>query len=481
VVAILETSTNDALLFQGVHKAVVALTPRVSPEQFTRGSDALVVVFEKAPKTLAVYSDGSVLFQLAHRMSPEQIIRGWDAMVAILQTSTDDLVRRPAGTGLLALAPHLSPAQVTHRWDGLVALLLEASTTVETQKIVGNGLEALAPHLAPEQVNNRLDDMIAVLEQSKEVKACRAASKVVVALSANASPDQATRAWSVLIAELDPPENYITRISNEDALAATLAPRLPPEQVTRGWGALISVLEKITDAWDFRDAGPGLVALAARLSTEQVIPEWNALIAMHEKATNDRVRKATGEALVALVPRLVPELRIRTANVLLKSLHKSYQIGLAEQLAEVGKLLDSPIRDGVSAVAISILLDKVLTRSPFFGGSETYNDRSTIVRAFAESLRNSKSLVRLLSHPGCVEELREVLLQRLEELLFHNGEPVYLRPTVAGKTPPAKDEGSTSPPRRFHNIYDAAKWIEQNWPDFDLETNHPITWRGEFR
>jgi hypothetical protein len=42
-------------------------------------------------------------------------------------------------------------------------------------------------------------------------------------------------------------------------------------------------------------------------------------------------------------------------------------------------------------------------------------------------------------------------------------------------------EGSPSPPRRFHNIYDAAKWIEQNWPDFDLESNHPITWRGELR
>lgn len=29
------------------------------------------------------------------------------------------------------------------------------------------------------------------------------------------------------------------------------------------------------------------------------------------------------------------------------------------------------------------------------------------------------------------------------------------------------------------NLHDAATWIQQNWPDFDLETNHPVTWRGE--
>ena len=33
--------------------------------------------------------------------------------------------------------------------------------------------------------------------------------------------------------------------------------------------------------------------------------------------------------------------------------------------------------------------------------------------------------------------------------------------------------------RQFHNLHDAAAWIEQNWPDFDLETNHPMTWRTE--
>ena len=35
-----------------------------------------------------------------------------------------------------------------------------------------------------------------------------------------------------------------------------------------------------------------------------------------------------------------------------------------------------------------------------------------------------------------------------------------------------------APSRRFHNLHDVAAWIQQNWPDFDLETNCPATWRG---
>ena len=38
---------------------------------------------------------------------------------------------------------------------------------------------------------------------------------------------------------------------------------------------------------------------------------------------------------------------------------------------------------------------------------------------------------------------------------------------------------SVPPPRRFHNLHDAAAWIQQNWPDFDLEATHPVIWRGE--
>lgn len=32
-----------------------------------------------------------------------------------------------------------------------------------------------------------------------------------------------------------------------------------------------------------------------------------------------------------------------------------------------------------------------------------------------------------------------------------------------------------TPARQFQTLPDVADWIAGNWPDFDLETNHPVT------
>jgi len=70
------------------------------------------------------------------------------------------------------------------------------------------------------------------------------------------------------------------------------------------------------------------------------------------------------------------------------------------------------------------------------------------------------------------------MLQRFEELLFHDGQAVFLKPD--SKVESAKDIEQPAPPQRvFHNLHDAAAWIQKNWPDFDLEANHAVIWRGE--
>jgi hypothetical protein len=84
-------------------------------------------------------------------------------------------------------------------------------------------------------------------------------------------------------------------------------------------------------------------------------------------------------------------------------------------------------------------------------------------------------LAKILSRPACVGDQRESLLKRFEELVFYDGNPVLGKPESADGERPAHEQ---APPRRFHNLHDAAAWIQQNWPDFDLETNCPVTWRG---
>jgi hypothetical protein len=84
------------------------------------------------------------------------------------------------------------------------------------------------------------------------------------------------------------------------------------------------------------------------------------------------------------------------------------------------------------------------------------------------------------------------LSRHLEELVFHNGERVFL--PLPESLVAAADSGSeptevqpgrldlpkpAAPPRSFHTVHDAAVWIETNWPDFDLEATMPVTWRGE--
>ena len=123
----------------------------------------------------------------------------------------------------------------------------------------------------------------------------------------------------------------------------------------------------------------------------------------------------------------------------------------------------------------------------------------------ALAITHERSLASLLQHPATTGEPREFLLQRFEELVLHDGKRVLLPLPKAdgerqGVSPPSaipaipesaavteNELGGLTPnrspdeppPRRFRNMHDAAAWIQQNWPDFDLEATHPVTWRGE--
>jgi hypothetical protein len=84
-------------------------------------------------------------------------------------------------------------------------------------------------------------------------------------------------------------------------------------------------------------------------------------------------------------------------------------------------------------------------------------------------------LAKILSHAACVGEQRESSLKRFEELVFYDGKPVFLKPESSDGKQPVHEQARS---RRFHNLHDAAAWIQQNWPDFDLEANYRVNWRG---
>jgi hypothetical protein len=82
---------------------------------------------------------------------------------------------------------------------------------------------------------------------------------------------------------------------------------------------------------------------------------------------------------------------------------------------------------------------------------------------FARHFSSARSLAGLLSHPG------KVVFPRRQ---VRSGTGGFAPREAEGVQKPSP------PPRRFRNLYDTAEWIQKNWPDFDLETNCPATWRG---
>jgi serine/threonine protein kinase len=98
---------------------------------------------------------------------------------------------------------------------------------------------------------------------------------------------------------------------------------------------------------------------------------------------------------------------------------------------------------------------------------------------YCQVVDDATLLARRLGHPDCIGDAQEMILDRLSDLLFHDGQDVIFRPNVVDE----RSEGfqfdcsSLDSPRRFRSVYMLSAWIAQNWPDFDLEATHPVTWR----
>ncbi len=520
LIAMLRKSTGDhVFLTASEASALAALAPRLEPAQAKRAWDALLAILEKS-KGLWV----NALAALAPRLKPTEVTGAGDAMIAIvLQNPKDDGVLSAASQGLTALAPRLEPAQVTRTADALIAIL-EKSKDDLVRGAPLDALVALAPRLERAQVARAGDALLAILEKSKNDNVCGAASQGLVALAPRLEPAQATRAWDALLAISEKSEEVVPNWATEGLVA--LAPRLEPARVMRAWDELTATMEKSGGFayWESQR----LTALVPRLESAQVTRAGDALIAILEKSNiNPLVRRAASrifvalaprmklaqvtragdillaiseksevvpywasEGLDALAPRLEPAQAKRACDALLATLDKS-EDGVVRAMAwgcliALAPRLDPASRDRLATKATTSLLecDVLLWR--------TYGyDIRGMVRPMARSITSQRSLAKLLSHPACVGESRESLLTRFEELVFYDGKPVFLTIRSANdssnmlakmrsKTESAEGKQPAHeqpPPRRFHNLHDAAVWIHRNWPDFDLEASCPATWR----
>ncbi len=371
-----------------------------------------------------------------------QVKRAGDRLIEILVKSTDNSVRNLSADAIAALAPRLDAAQVTVAGDRLIEILDESdiSRDHDVSQATITPLATLAPRLDAVQIARAWDKLIELLPKSRNGEVLSATATVLIALEPRLDASQVSRAWHTLLEiRCEPPSS-----SGYDWCAAR--------------------------------AYKPLVALVPRLERSDVSAAMDALMSDIRISHDEDLFVAKAEILAALATRATVEKRIEALEWLFNTLndHSPYSETWIHYAHIVSLLNTNAAESYASKAILSLLADFASDEN--FTCSEWYSPRKFMGPSII-ALQEPRSVVAFLFHPGSCEEPQEILLQRFEELVFHEGRHVYLVPESEDKqsdTDHAKRR--ESPPRRFHTVHDAAAWIQENWPDFDLESTMPVQW-----
>jgi hypothetical protein len=410
---------------------------------------------------------------MAPRLEPAQVRLAWNALLAgEISVGVVPFSEYTETDGQSALAARLEAPQAEATANTLIARL-QTSTNSEEIVAAADELTAVAPRLGPAQASQAADVFTRILSKAPE-----SSVRGLTALAPRFEPANAQRAWDNIVVVTQKSSAPLWFFARNDPFKA-LAMRLTPEQSQRAADALIEILEKPADRRTLGLAADGLIALAPSRASARANRDCDALISMLEKSPERGVVVAVAGVLSALAPRLEAKQAMRACHALMGLAGKSSDNELANvctALAALARQLDPQSRNNLAAAASARVLDGSGTMSTRLGSDPTiplFSESAPI--EIARLISSPRSLAKLLSHPGCVALARGRLLQRFEEVVLYDGKSVFWKENALDEKTSSADQ---LPSRQFHNLHDAAAWIQQNWPEFDLETNCPATWRG---
>jgi serine/threonine protein kinase len=450
---------------------LIALAPRLESGQVKQIGDLMIADAGKGPQAVFGLDDWVTM---APRLEPTQATLAWNAMVEgrlpFDFSGGDD----PAAL-LSALAARLDERQVAPAANELIASL-QKSTDPDNLDTPANALAALVPRLGPAQTTRAADAFAAILSKS-----LKSGAKGLAALAPRLESARAQQAWNKIIAIAQKSDDSIG-IDGWNNPFKSLAPRLQREQAQLATDALMKILEKASGGQLVVSiAADGLIALAPSREKSKANRDCDTLIAMLEKSPDIRVVFGVSRVLAALAPRLDATQAMRACNSLMAVAEESTDEELAGAflaLEALARQLDSGSRNSVALATSALLLDRggdaLGVRSVYLNGSKPLIVKHPPIEV-ARLISSPRSLAKLLSHPACVGEARDSLLRRFEELVLYDGKPVLWKPYRLNDE--EKPAAGPQPSRRFQILQQAAAWIQQNWPDFDLETTCPVTWR----
>lgn len=473
---------------------VPLLAGRLSSGQLERHAETLIGrIHEVRDSSL----DGTflILKAMAPILSTEQTEHAYDAIFKRFEELTPDRGSDPRSVflplklsdGLVALSPRVSPEKANRVWDDLIHLLPELDEGAELNaRATGECLSALGPRLPSGVVVQRWETLVSTFKTSEDKNQRLAAAYGMEGLAARLSPDQAAQSWDKFHSLL----NNSTDLDFNDAAArvsAVLVSRVSDKHVTRVWDDILAMLHE-PPKMESMDMAIGLRDLASRLPSERVPPAVKQMLGLIDNSPHAFAHLYCSNALLALAKRSTSEQRLKIADALLDHANPLGDSPFVGFLSEISQNLDTSARDRISTAALRILLDDSANStlpSVLLGLRQTAMDP---VQPAVMAMTNARSVAALLSHPASVGHRQKWMLQRLEELLFHNGKSVFLKPfEMPGRegTVPRQREGTTAnsesvkpPTPRFRSVHDAADWIERNWPDFDLNATPAVTRRS---
>jgi len=290
-------------------------------------------------------------------------------------------------------------------------------------------------------------------------------------LASKLRDDQILQIWDILIGE-----SKLTAHAAEG-----LAPRLTSEQFDQG----IFRLEADKKQSDRSEIASLFGKLEPRLTNVQVVRIADLIIQKLQEHVSSTHRYQ--DLIAKLAPRMRGSQRLQAAETIVASVLRRRLDAISSEFPVFMSYLEPVTHERITSEILLIQLDFHALSEDSFSVYKIAHFRPVVV-----AMTEPRSLAKLMEHPACVGIPQNWMLQRFEELVLHNGQSVFLidpnpaagmdgdsRDEFGGLTPNRSPVKPEPPTRRFHTIHDAAAWIEQNWPDFDLEATMLVTWRGE--
>lgn len=381
--------------------------------------------------------------------------------------------------GVLAeIATNASAAQIQDAWEELLNEETSSSLIFSEKHQIPESLEVLVKFMTAEQVQQACNMLFSDSPTGDDKNNPTYANpRAIVALCSRMPDSKIWNAWELLVSRIiEKEESYLSESQMDYAFMPN-----PDEFVAR---AVHCLVERMPSKWSIELQKELLILLSESRSSEQKL----FVLLLMQNAS-----KSLPDALVDLYY----EVAIKTYDA--RTDGWDYDAGCAEailrnlipqlSLQQVEHLMDRFIqrddRRQFMGFPFTLLLQSIspkrrvdLAKSIFAKFCESEQrllnakedsflvDKECLV--LSKEIVDPKFAVFLMTQQNFAHHQADILLQRFEELVLFDGRNVLLE-TNDDATGPADKSKPAKPNRQFLTIWDAAKWIEKNWPNYDLD------------